>query len=377
MKKTKITELNELGQSIWLDYISHFLIASGRLNEMIDLGLRGMTSNPTIFDKSIGSGNDYDGIIQKLCTSGKSTLEIYDDLTIKDIQDAADIFMPVYKQTRGLDGYVSLEINPKLAFNTQETIKEGRRLYQKVRRPNVMFKVPSTQDGFLAVEELIASGINVNITLIFSVEQYINTADAYIRGIRRLIDNSGNARGVRSVASVFVSRIDTVVDKLLDEKSAGTKNAKIAKQLEFLKGKAAVGNSQLIYKKFMEIFYTNEFKQLQDKGANIQRVLWGSTSTKNPVYSDIKYITELIAKDTVNTVPQATLEAFLDHGRVKQALGCEAGDAQILIDELRSWGIDINAVCLKLLEDGVTAFEKSFDSLLATIQEKTKTLCKI
>lgn len=371
-----IQQLNEFSQSVWLDDIGRSMIETGKLKEMIDLGLRGMTSNPTIFDKAISSGTDYDEKIIELCNEGKSTFEIYDDLTVRDVQDAADIFLSVYKQTNGLDGYVSLEINPKLAYKTEETIEEGRRLYKKVNRPNVMFKVPSTLQGFKAIEELITLGINVNVTLIFSLEQYINTANAYIRGIKRLLQNKGHAKRVCSVASVFVSRIDTYVDNLLDglltkEKSEERKNLILS-----LKGKAAVANSHLIYKEYSQIFSLDEFRQLQEKGVFVQRLLWGSTSTKNPNYSDIKYVTELMGKNTVNTMPLATFNAFLDHGRVKTTLTPDASDSQKIILTLRELGIDINEVCNQLLRDGVLAFEKSFDSLWSSIEKKTKAICR-
>ena len=363
MGRTKIMELNELGQSAWLDYISRSLIEAGKFKELIGLGLRGVTSNPTIFEKAIGSGYDYDPAIQKLCAEKKTAFEIYDDITIKDIQDATDIFMPVYKETSGLDGYVSLEINPKLAYDTKATIKEGNRLHKKVDRPNLMLKVPSTKDGFEAVEELTASGINVNITLIFSLAQYVKTADAYLNGVKRFIESGGDASRVRSVASVFVSRIDSSIDKLLDGKNAG------------LKGKAAVANSSLIYGRFTEIFSSTKFRELESKGANLQRVLWGSTSTKSPAYSDIKYVTELMGKNTVNTLPENTFNAFLDHGAVKEVLMSDTSEAEKVIADLKEIGIDVNDVCARLLKDGVAAFEKSFDSLLETITEKSKKLC--
>lgn len=376
MSKTKILELYEYGQSIWLDYISRSLIKKGELKELIDIGLTGMTSNPTIFDKSIGVNTDYDRQIHELSSMGKSTFEIYDELTIKDIQDAADLFLPVFKKSKGSDGFVSLEVNPVLAAKTEETVEEGKRLYQKVNRPNVIFKVPSTKEGFKAIEELIAFGINVNITLIFSLEQYINTADAYINGIKRLLRNNGDLTKVRSVASVFVSRIDTLCDKLLDNKIAEGRNWQEKERFASLKGKAAVANSQLIYEKFLEIFSSDEFRQLKNKGANIQRVLWGSTSTKNPAYSDIKYVTELIGKDTINTVPQNTFRAFLDHGVVLEALPGDAKKARIYIDSLKREKIDIDSICKKLLEDGVNAFVESFESLLRTIDKKEKILIK-
>ncbi len=371
MSRTSIQELGAFGQSAWLDYIGRSLILSGKLKELLELGLLGMTSNPTIFDKAISGSNDYDEDIHKAHAAGKSTFKIYDELTISDVQAAADIFLPVYEKTNGQDGYVSLEINPKLAYETEATIAEGKRLRQKVNRPNVMYKVPSTKPGLKAIEELIALGINVNITLIFALEQYVETAYAYIRGIKRLLQNDGEAAKVRSVASVFVSRVDTLVDKLLDELIAKEQDHDRKIQLLHLKGKAAVANSQLIYAKHLEIFSSAEFMQLHHKGAQYQRLLWGSTGAKNPAYSDIKYITGLIGKNTVNTMPEQTLEAFLDHGEVKEALTSdEVSNAQQVINELRSLGIDMDEVCAQLLNDGVIAFEKSFDSLLASIEEK-------
>jgi transaldolase len=372
MPKTKIEELAESGQSIWLDSISRSMIKTGKLQEMIDLGLRGMTSNPTIFDKAISSGNDYDGKIKELHRLGKSTFEIYDDLTVSDVQDAADLFKPVYEETEGLDGYVSLEVNPKLAFQTGETINEAKRLYKKVNRTNVMFKVPSTDAGFPAIEELLSEGINVNITLIFSVEQYIKTANAYLRGMKRLLDKQADLSVMASVASVFVSRIDTAVDKMIDGKISNEQDVSTKDKLAFLKGRAAVANARLIFKKYAEIFMGAEFMQLRDRSANVQRVLWGSTGTKNPDYSDIKYVTELIGKPTVNTVPQQTLDAFLDHGVVEESLTQSIKAAEDVIETLKSFGIDINAVCAKLLDEGVVSFEKSFDSLLQTIEIKNK-----
>jgi transaldolase len=364
MSGTTVEQLGKLGQSVWLDYISRSLLKSGRLKELIGLGIRGMTSNPTIFDKAINSGSDYNNQIQELKKQDKSIFAIYDDITITDIQDAADIFRPVYEQTKGHDGYVSLEINPKLAYNTQETIKEGKRLATKVNRPNVMFKVPATDAGYEAISALLADGINVNVTLIFSLEQYKKTAAAYLEGIKRLLQNKGDAGSIRSVASVFVSRIDTATDKLLDQLSGQAEAVS-------LKGKAAVANSNMIYRSYAEIFSGDEFKGNEKRGASVQRVLWGSTGTKNPAYSDIKYMTELIARDTVNTVPENTLEAFLDHGTVHETITADAKEAQGIIDALQRLGIDINAVCAQLLEDGVVAFEQSFDSLLNAIEKKT------
>ena len=372
MANTSIQKLCDFGQSIWLDNINRSMIESGALQKLIDLGLRGMTSNPTIFDKAISNSTDYDKEITTLGGQSKSTFEIYDELTIRDIQDAADILKPIYLNTNGLDGYVSLEINPELAYDAKKTIMEGRRLHEKVNRPNLMLKVPSTGEGCEAVEELLASGINVNVTLIFSLDQYSNTAYAYMRGTKRALENGKDVKKLRSVASVFVSRIDSVIDKVLDEKIAAEKDDIAKSKIISLKGKAAVANSKLIYKKYLDILSSQEFNELHKKGVNPQRVLWGSTSTKNPDYSDIKYVTELIGKNTVNTVPDNTLEAFLDHGATKEALTDDIKGAEEVIKKLAEYDIDVNAVCVKLLKDGVVAFQNSFKALLHSIEEKQK-----
>jgi len=374
VSKTTIQQLGEFGQSVWLDYISRSLIDTRKLQGMIDQGLRGMTSNPTIFDKAISTSADYDNRARELKKLDKSTFEIYDDLTVKDIQDAADIFKSVHQQTNGVDGFVSLEVNPRFAYKVEETVAEAKRLYEKVNRPNVMFKVPSTNEGFTAIEELLSEGININITLIFSLQQYINTAQAYIKGIERFQQKNGDISNIRSVASVFVSRIDTATDELIQKKLKKEGDAAVKSKLESLRGKAAVAHSAIIYKNYKETFFGEKFKYLKDKGANVQRLLWGSTSTKNPAYSDIKYVTELIGKHTVNTIPEKTLSAFLDHGVVKETLTGDTGEPQEVIDDLMSFGIDINDVCKRLLEDGVVAFENSFASLLNAIEVKVKKL---
>ena len=377
MQQQKMTELSRLGQSVWLDYISKPLIEKGKLSELISQGLRGMTSNPSIFDKAISASSDYDEKIKELHKSGKTSFEIYDDLTVKDIQDAADMFKHVYEKTKFLDGYVSLEVNPKMAFDAEKTVTEGIRLHKKVNRPNLMLKVPATEAGFKAVEELTALGLNVNATLIFSLKQYESTARAYLKGITRLIENKGNAKDVRSVASVFVSRVDAAIDKDLKEFIKSEERKQIMKELVVLQGKAAVANSKMIYSKFMDIFTSLEARELKGKGANLQRVLWGSTSTKNPEYSDTKYVTELIGKDTVNTIPHKTLDAFLDHGEAKIALTGGIDEACRVVNTLKGLEIDIDKVCAKLLEDGLDAFVKSFDSLLKSIEEKAENLCKV
>lgn len=363
MAKTTIQQLADLGQSIWLDYISRSLVTTGKLEGLINLGVLGLTSNPTIFDQAIRSGNDYDKQIEELKKEGRSTLEIYDAITSTDIKAAADCFLSTYEQSGGLEGYVSLEINPQLADKTAETVEEGKRLAALVDRPNLMLKVPATDAGYEAIAALLAEGINVNVTLIFSVGQYEKTAAAYLDGIKRLLARGGDARRVRSVASVFVSRVDTAVDAMLDKLPEKNKVA-------LLRGKAAVANANIIYSAYTRIFSGEEFQALKKQGANVQRLLWGSTGTKDPAYSDIKYVAELIARDTVNTLPEKTLEAFLDHGVVKETLTADDTPAYQVILSLEELGIDMAAVCEKLLSDGIAAFQRSFSSLLDGIEKK-------
>lgn len=374
MSEGILKQMSDCGQSVWLDYISRSLIDTGRLKHLVAVGLRGMTSNPTIFDNAVSKSNDYDSRLRALKFEKKNVLEIYDEITIEDIQDAADAFTPVYEETGGLDGYVSLEINPQLANDTDATVAEGKRLHRKVNRPNIMFKVPATDAGFPAIEVLLSESINVNVTLIFSVGQYVRTAEAYLRGLEGLVENRGNARDVRSVASVFVSRIDTLVDKLIEEKAKNGTDARAAGEMFRLKGEAAVANSVIIYDRFREIFSGERFRRLQERGCSLQRVLWGSTSTKNPAYSDIKYVSELIGRDTVNTIPQDTLEAFMDHGSARESLPGDVQRAMAILENLRKIGIDIDGVCETLLRDGVAAFQKSFDSLLRAIEQKAAVL---
>ncbi len=373
MPLTKLQKLSQFGQSLWLDYISRSLIESGKLKSLIDGGLRRMTSNPTIFNQAVNAGTDYDPKILSLHTEGQSPFEIYDDLTIKDIQDATDLFRDLYEKTNRSDGYVSLEINPKLAMKTEESIAEGLRLFKKVNRPNVMIKVPSTEAGFPVIEELLSQGVSVNVTLVFSLEQYTKTAQAFLAGVKRLLDQGGDVKKIRSVASLFVSRIDTLVDQWLDEKMAADKDPALKNQLASLKGRAAVANARLMFEEFKTIFESKTFSSFAEKGAAPQRVLWASTGTKNPQYSDLKYVTELMCRPTVNTVPEKTLHAFLDHGEVREA-SWNSQEPQEFLEELKRCGLDIREVCQKLLEDGVAAFEKSFDELLHSIEHKAQQL---
>jgi transaldolase len=362
--QSKIKELLEAGQSIWLDNISRSMIESGALRGWISQGLMGLTSNPTIFDQAISTGPDYDKAIATLKLRGRSTFEIYDYLSITDVQDAADLFLPVYEQTKGWDGFVSLEIDPRLAHDIEASIAEGRRLFKCVNRPNLMIKVPATQAGFVVIERLLSEAINVNATLIFSLWQYEQAAQAALRGLAKLaLKAPGLLANVHSVASVFISRLDTSVDPMIEKNET----------LKPLSGKAAVANAWLIYNKHLEIFSSRGFKQLKEKGACLQRIVWASTSTKNPSYPDIKYVTELMLESTVNTIPEKTLRAFVEHGEVK-ILSADRGQALRVIKALRDAGIDVDVICNKLLDDGVKAFEKSFQSLLSSIELKTRNL---
>ena len=360
---TKLHELAELGQSIWLDYISRSLIISGELRRLVDKGLRGVTSNPTILEKAITGSTEYDEELKRLVEEGKTVDEIYESLVIDEIRRAADILLPVYEKTNGVDGYVSLEVNPNLAHDTESTIEEARRLFAALKRPNVMIKVPATTEGMPAIEMLIGEGVNVNVTLIFSLEQYEAVARAYILGLERLAWAGGDLAKVASVASFFISRVDTAVDAALDREGNST-----------MQGKIAVGNAKIAYDRFKEIFSSEEWEKLASKGARVQRPLWASTSTKNPAYPDTLYVDQLVGPCTVNTLPPTTLAAFLDHGNVATTLESDVGGARNRISELERLGIDLDFITRQVLEDGVKSFSKSFDALLASITEKQEKL---
>lgn len=359
-----LKEVRKLGQSVWLDFISRELITSGNLKALVDEGLSGMTSNPTIFYKAITQGTEYDAPIRAFLKSNpKATVKsLYDHLIIEDIKMAADVLRPVYEATDGIDGFISLEPPAQLAYNTEATIKEIRRLWKLVGRPNVMMKVPATPPGIPVVETLIAEGINVNITLMFSLKHYEAVSRAYIRGIIR------NTRPwqTTSVASFFVSRVDTYVDRELEK--IGTKEA-----LE-LRGKAAIANSKLVYRRFREAFFEDEFSAQRQRGARVQRVLWGSTSTKNPAYSDVLYVENLIGPDTINTMPLETLEAFRDHGKIARTIDEDVAEAEKVLAKLRKVGIDHDAITEQLQKDGVKAFVDSLDHLLGALEKKMKEL---
>ncbi len=364
----QLRELAAVGQSIWLDNIRRSMFASGELQRLIDRGLRGMTSNPTIFEKAIGSGSDYDEQLRTLIDE-REPLAVFEALAIRDIRSACDLFHRVWEETNGLDGYVSLEVPPNLAHDTQGTIDAARRLWAEVNRPNLMIKIPGTAEGMPAIEATIAAGINVNVTLLFSVDRYEAAANAYIAGLEQRAAKNEPIDRIASVASFFVSRIDTTIDKQLQ--------ARIDKgePLEGLLGKAAIANTKLAYQRFRKLFGADRFAALAAKGAHVQRPLWASTSTKNPAYPDLMYVEQLIARDTVNTVPPNTLEGILDHGTVRpDAILDDLDGARAVIEALAKAQISLYDVTEELVAEGVKSFGDSFSAMLAAIQEKLEKL---
>lgn len=359
-----VKELGPLGQSIWLDFISRGLIAGGRLKQLVADGLSGLTSNPTIFHKALTQGSEYDEPMRDIINADPDidTRSLYDRLVIEDIQAAADVFRPVYDKTEGVDGYVSLEPPAQIAYDTEATVSETRRLWRLVERPNLMMKVPATPPGILAVEALVAEGLNINITLMFSMKHYEDVSRAYIRGITR----SPNLRQVASVASFFVSRVDSYVDRELEKIGTGEALA--------LRGKSAIANSKLVYHRFRELFSGEEFAVPRQRGARLQRLLWGSTSTKNPAYPDVMYVDELIGPDTVNTLPLETIEAFNDHGQARRTIETGINEAEQVLADLGKLGVDLDSITEQLQKDGVKAFADSLDQLLEALEERRKKL---
>jgi transaldolase/glucose-6-phosphate isomerase len=369
--KNPLRQLLDYGQSMWLDYIRRDLFTTGKLKQLIaEDGLRGMTSNPSIFEKAIGDSSLYDDFLHKLASQKDlSTTAIYEQIAIRDIQDAADALRPVYEESKFRDGYVSLEVSPYLARKTQETIDEARRLWKAVKRENVMIKVPGTAEGLPAIRQLIGEGININVTLLFAQEVYEKVAEAYIAGLEDLADRGGNLKKMASVASFFISRIDTLVDSKLEEKIKATSDARQQALLKSLLGKVAIANGKLTYQRYQKIFSGPQWQALAAKGAQTQRVLWASTSTKNPHYRDVMYVEELIGPDTVNTMPPATIDAFRDHGKLRNSLTEDVAGAAKLMDYLARAGISMKEVTDKLTQDGVKLFADAFDKLLAAVEK--------
>jgi|SRR5919108_1555519 transaldolase len=355
----------EQQQSPWIDFIDRELIASGKLEDLVDDGIRGLTSNPTIFAKAVASGQ-YDELVRREIDAGDDARQIYEEIAVGDVRDAADVLRRVYDAADGADGFVSIEVEPHLANDTEATIRRASELWERVDRPNVFVKIPATEAGLPAIERSLADGINVNITLMFSVDVYRRVARAFISGLTQRLRRGEEVSRIASVASFFVSRVDTKVDKLLDE--IGTPAALNAR------GKAAIANAKMAYAAYREIFEGPEFDELRAAGARVQRCLWASTSTKNPDYRDVLYVEELIGPQTVDTMPLDTIHAFIDHGRVERTLDARLDNARRDIQAVETHGISMETVTDELTVEGVAAFSKSFEELIDTIESKRQAL---
>ena len=356
------------GQSPWLDYIRRNILLNGDLKKMIDNdGLRGMTSNPAIFEKAITAGDDYNDIIKAPDAKSSTAMALYEKIAIRDVQDATDIFGPVHKETKGRDGYVSLEVSPNLAFDSQATIEEARRLWKTVNRPNVMIKIPATPQGVPAIRQALEDGINVNITLLFAQSAYEQVAEAYLAALEARAAKGQDISHIASVASFFVSRIDSLVDSTIDAKLKAESDSAKKSLLESLRGKIAIANARRTYAKYQELIATPRWKALAAKGAQTQRLLWASTSTKNPKYRDVLYVEELIGADTVDTIPPATFDAFRDHGKLRNSLTENVAGANKTMSDMEAAGISMKEVTDKLLADAVKLFQDPFKQLLDAI----------
>jgi len=353
--------LLELGQSVWLDDLRRRFTRSGGLARMVQQGLRGMTSNPTIFEHAIGSGTDYDDAIAEAASLGKTDLEILERLVIEDVQEAADVFRDVYDASDGTDGFVSIEVSPKIARDTEASVAEARRLWRLVDRPNAMIKIPGTRAGWPAIERCLRDGININVTLLFSLQHYRAVANAYVRALETRLARGQQIDRVASVASLFVSRVDSEVDARV---------AALGGALEQVRGRTGVANARLVYAEFLELIDSARWRKLAAQGARLQRPLWASTGIKNPAYSDVLYVDSLIGADTISTMPPETLRRFEDHGEVRRTLPGDVGAAQQVMEALCAGGIDFHEVNAKLEREGIEKFERSQDMLLKTIAAK-------
>ncbi|MBW4620067.1 MAG: transaldolase [Cyanosarcina radialis HA8281-LM2] len=372
-----IQEIEQIGQSIWMDNLTRDLIESGELKRLIEeRGVLGITSNPAIFEKAIAGNKIYDADIEAGIKAGKSVDEIYESLVFDDIRHACDIFRPVYESSGGLDGYISIEVPPTIANDTEKTIAEAQRYYQAIGKPNVMIKIPGTKEGLPAVEATIASGINVNTTLLFSVQSYIDTAWAYIRGLEARAAKGEDVSKIASVASFFLSRIDSNIDGRIDAKLKTVSDPTQKAKLEAIKGKVAIANAKIAYQEYKKIVESDRWQSLAAKGAKVQRLLWASTSTKNPNYSDVMYVDELVGLNTVNTLPPATIEACADHCNVGDRIETDIDEAYALIESLKDpdIDIDIDEVMDELLIDGIDKFVQPFQSLMSSLEGKVKLL---
>lgn len=372
--KNPLKELLNYGQAMWFDYIRRDLFTTGKLTKLIsEDGLRGMTSNPAIFEKAIADSNLYDDILKSLAArKDLDTTARYEQIAIRDIQEAADTLRPVYDESNFRDGYVSLEVSPYLARKTQETIDEARRLWKTVKRDNVMIKIPGTTEGIPAIRQAIGEGININVTLLFAQDFYEKVAEQYIGGLEDLAAHGGNLKKMAGVASFFISRIDTLIDSMINEKLKTTNDPVQQALLKSLLGKVAIANGKLTYQSYERIFSGSRWEALKAKGAQTQRVLWASTSTKNPAYRDVIYVEELIGPDTVNTMPPATIDAFRDHGKLRNSLTEDIPSAKKTMADLERAGISMKQVTDKLTDDGVKLFADAFDKLLAAVEKSTQ-----
>jgi transaldolase len=361
MAKTRLQQLSELGQSVWIDFLSRQLLKSGELARMMrDDAVVGVTTNPTIFQKAISQGDAYDEQLREELAEESDPKEIFLELAVKDVADACDLLRPVWDDGRGQDGYVSIEVDPNLAYDTEATIAEAQRLHELVDRPNCFVKIPATEPGLPAIEEMIARGRNINVTLIFSLQRYAAVVEAYIRGLERLVEGGGDPSPIASVASFFVSRVDTETDKRLEQLGAPDE----------LKGKLAIANAKLAYERYKELFAGERWEKLQARGARTQRCLWASTSTKNPAYRDVMYVEELIGPETVDTMPEETIEAFQDHGEVALTLERDLDEAKRIFERIADAGVDYEDVVAVLEREGVQKFADSFKELLEGVGQK-------
>ena len=364
METSNVKRIHDFGQSIWLDFIDRDIIKSGKLKELIDNdGVRGVTSNPAIFEKAISSSSDYDADILRIAEQTQDFEDVFYQLAISDIQQAADVFKPLYNQeeVRGADGYVSLEVSPRLAMDTEGTFQQAVELWKKVSRQNVMIKIPGTEPGLEAIRRAIAEGININVTLLFGLDRYRAVAEAYIAGLEERLENDQPIADIASVASFFLSRIDVMVDPLLDEKGLGD-----------LKGEVAIASAKKAYEIYLEVFSTDRWKKLEAEGAKPQRLLWASTSSKNPAFKSTKYVDALIGKNTVDTVPMETLEAYRTEGEPADRLTEDLDKATEILEKLKTAGIDLDQITQKLEDEGVEKFIAPYDKLLKAIEEQTK-----
>ena len=371
---TPLQRLHEQGQSPWVDNITRGSIRSGALRELIGEGIRGLTANPTIFQKAVSGSSDYDDSVSELASGGTSSSEIYERLIVEDIRDAADVLRPLYDETDGGDGYASIEVSPNLAHDTKATVEEARRFWYAIRRPNVLIKVPATDAGIPAIRQLLSEGININITLIFAVEYYERVMDAYLEALEERVRNGQPVDRLASVASFFVSRVDAEIDRRLGQLIEAEPDEARREGLEGLLGKAAIANAKVAYQRFLKRFSGERWEALRQKGVKVQRPLWASTGTKNPAYRDVLYVEELIGPDTVNTIPPATIDAFRDHGRVERTLDRDIDEAYRTIERLEAYGISLEEVTDKLQADGIEIFVESFRQLDEAIEGKREAL---